>query len=1135
MLTFRVGYFARQLSVHRNTVTNWIKRGKLPAYPAAAKQYSISKTEFIEFCKREHISREAMERVLSDFSRQIETVETSHRKKITDHSTLEKHASHDSNSVLKKNVSDEKEPAILTTAPGAERSIGSVMVVGGGVAGIQAALELADDGYYVYIIEKTAGIGGTMVQLDKIFPTNECSSCIILPKLVQCARHPNIELITLAQVEDVQGDAGDFSIKVKKSPRFIDVNKCIACGICAEKCPVTLRDEFHYGITDKKAAYLKYDHSIPLKYAIDPNSCIYFTFGKCRACEKYCPTGAVNFLQTEESIVINVGAVILAPGFKLFNPLNHDVFGYRMIKDVVTSMEFAHLLSVRGPSKGTVLCPSSHLEPRSIAWLQCIGSRNNNNCGNSYCSNICCMSAVKQSIVSEEHISSIPDRTVFYMDLRSHDKESERFFEMAKQQNVRFVRALPHTVEPGKDGTGATLRYVNDEGDVCIESFDMVVLSTGFEVAGNAIRLAERFGIELDQHNFAGTSCFNPVESSRKGIYVIGAFQSPKSIQRSVVQASAAAASASGLLYNQRKTLTKNKMFPDERDISGEKPSIGVFICSCGINIAGIVDVDEVAAYAEQLPHVAYVQNNLFSCSADVQETIMEKIDQFQLNRIVIAACTPRTHEPMFQETLKSAKLNGFMLEMANIRNQNAWVHQNDPYSATQKAKVQVRMAVAKVIHSYPLKQDRIKVVPKALVVGGGVVGMISALTIAERGIKTVLIEKSNRLGGNALKVKTCFKGEPIPPMLEELIKRVDNNKNIIVYRRTTLESVVGSVGNFQGTINTEGEVGKIDFGAAVISTGAKEAIPLEYLYGETPRVMTQLEFDSRVLYHPDEVKKASSVVFIQCTGSREPQRPYCSRICCIHSVRTAVSLKQINPDIKVYILYRDITTYGEWEEIYKEARDLGVLFIRYGIEKKPVVTIDSNHLLIEIFDPIVQQLVKIIADYLTLASGIISYDNKDLANTFKVDVDVDGFFNSAHQKLKPVDLSASGLFLAGLCNYPKPMDESIEEARAAAFRLSMLLSQDEIRSESIKAFVTKKCDGCCLCVDVCPFHAISVITEEQLHNKTARRVVIDPALCQGCGSCAATCSSQGVMVHGFTNSQLTAQIRSAIKDPLQH
>ncbi|MFH2093135.1 MAG: FAD-dependent oxidoreductase, partial [Pseudomonadota bacterium] len=766
--------------------------------------------------------------------------------------------------------------------------------------------------------------------------------------------------------------------------------------------------------------------------------------------------------------------------------------------------------------------------------LQCVGSRNQNNCGNSYCSNICCLASVKQSMASLEHSTQHTlECKIFYTDLRSQGKESEKYFERAKQANVQFVRALPHTMEPGQDGTGVRMRYMTEQGESVHESFDMVVLSIGFNAPEDAKTLSSFFDIELDKHFFATTSCFEPIESSREGVYVIGAFQTPKTISRSVIQSSAAAASAARLLKDQRGSLTKTKTYPEEHDILKDKPSVGVFVCSCGVNIAGTIDVNQVVAYTAKLDHVTYVENNLFSCSADAQESITDKIKEFGLNRIVIAACTPRTHEPLFQETLKNAQLNGFMVEMANIRNQNSWVHKKDAKSATRKAKDQVRMAIAKVVHNYPLKQDRIKVIPRALIIGGGIVGLDSALTLARLGIESILIERSNVLGGNGLKLSKSFKGDAIPASIETLTNAVLNTEKISVYKKTILESVSGSVGNFTGTININGNSKTILFGAAIMATGGVEAKSEEYLYGKEPHVMTQLEFDHKILLNPEKIKKARSIVFIQCVGSREPGRPYCSRVCCIHSVKTAIQLKQMNPELKVFVVYRELRTYGEWEERYQDARELGVIFIRYETRRKPIVVKNGNHLIVELFDPVSRRPIKITSDYICLATGVVADDNKDLANLFKFNVNSDGFFNGAHPKLKPVDLSVAGLFVAGICNYPKPVEESIEEARAAAFRVSTLLLQDEIKSEAIKAFVTQNCDGCALCIDVCPFHAISMITINKPDGLPGKRIVCDPALCQGCGLCASTCPQEGIKVHGFTLEQLMAQVRAAVDESL--
>ncbi|MFH2093301.1 MAG: FAD-dependent oxidoreductase, partial [Pseudomonadota bacterium] len=501
MLLFKVGTVAKILNVHRNTVTNWINSKKLAASPSTAKRYTISKTEFIRFCEENHISDKTAELVI--LKTQVQGSD-----QMADTMTMDRPE--------KRRIPPKKAVPLIPK----EKWVGSVLVVGGGIAGIQAAIELADSGFYVYLVEKSSGIGGVMSQLDKTFPTNDCASCIVLPKLVECDRHLNIELLTLSQVVDVKGNVGCFDIKVLQKPRYIDSDKCIACGICSEKCPISVKDPFNFGISNKKAVHIKYDQSVPLKYAIDPATCIYFSHGKCRACEKFCPTGAINFEQVEHTIDLQVGAVILAPGFKPFDPSDHHFLGYHL-KDVVTSLEYERLLSISGPNKGKLLRPSDDTEPKKIAWLQCVGSRNQNNCGNSYCSNICCLASVKQSMASMEHSTNKTlERKIFFTDLRSQGKESEKYFERAKQENVQFVRALPHTMEPGQDGTGVRMRYMTEQGESVHESFDMVVLSIGFNAPEDAKILSSLFDIELDKHFFASTSCFEPIESSREGVYV---------------------------------------------------------------------------------------------------------------------------------------------------------------------------------------------------------------------------------------------------------------------------------------------------------------------------------------------------------------------------------------------------------------------------------------------------------------------------------------------------------------------------------------------------------------------------------------------------------------------------------------
>ena len=951
--------------------------------------------------------------------------------------------------------------------------------------------------------------------------------------MVECGRHLNIELLTLSEIVDVSGQKGDFTVTVRQKPRYIDMDKCIACGLCAQKCPKKVDDEFNMGVSKRKAAYIQYGQTVPLKYVIDPEHCLYLTKGKCRACEKFCPTGAINFEDQETTLTLNVGAMILSPGYKPFDPSGMDYYGYGTIPDVVTSLEYERMLSASGPFQGHLVKPSDHQEPKKIAWLQCIGSRNTNRCDNGYCSSVCCMYAIKQALVTAEHLSGDGlAQTIFYMDIRSHGKEFEQYYEDAMAKQVQFVRARPHTIDPGPGNTGVTLTYTLEDGTQATEDFDMAVLSIGMEASPDAIALSEKLGIALDEHHFAKTDSFWPVTSTRDGIYVSGSFQAPMAIPRSVTQASTAAAEASRALVSAKGSLTQIKTYPEERRLDEEAPRIGVFVCSCGINIANVVDVAAVVDYAATLPHVVLVENNLFTCSTDTQTLISEKIQEHRLNRIVVAACTPRTHEPLFQDTLKEAGLNGHLVEMANIRNQNAWVHQKEPEKATEKAKDQVRMAVARAAVAYGLTPLKVDVVQKALVIGGGIAGMKAALMLAGQGFPTVLIERSDQLGGNAWQLGRTSQGEAIRPMLEKLLDDVKAHPEIEVLMQATLQTATGSVGNFSSDLDVNGTRRTIAYGAAVLATGGRESTPDEYMYGSHERILTHLQLDALMQTDPKAMANAGSAVFIQCVGSRDERRPYCSRVCCTHTMQNAIEMKTVNPQMNVYVLYRDIRTYGVHETLYTRARQLGVVFIRFDADNKPQVEIDGNDIVVRTVDPILQQPLAITADYLILAAAIEPTDNRELMDIFKFSSNPDGFVNEAHPKLRPVDMSVDGLYVAGLCNYPKPIDEAVAQAKAAASRAGVVLSKAAMQLDPIKSFVTEDCDGCALCLDVCPYKAISLV-DEMVDGVPSRRVVTDSALCKGCGLCEATCPKGGIFVHGFTLEQLKVQVEAAL-EPIQ-
>ena len=901
------------------------------------------------------------------------------------------------------------------------------------------------------------------------------------------------------------------------------MGKCIACGTCAEKCPKKVDDLYNQNLITRKAIYVEYAQAVPLKYAIDKDNCIYFQKGKCRACEKFCPAGAIDFAQREEELKLNVGAIVLAPGFKPYDPSRYLTYKYSKYPNVVTSMEFERILSATGPYQGHLQRPSDHRPPKKIAWLQCIGSRDIHRCDHGYCSSVCCMYAVKEAVIAKEHAGDDLECAIFYMDMRTHGKDFERYYNEAREKHgVRFVRSRVPTLEPIHGSEDLLVPYVNDKGEVTEERFDMVVLSVGLEISSESVELATKLGIDLTEGRFCKTDTFHPTTTARKGVFVCGAFQGPKDIPQSVIEASSAASEAGALLSETRNSLTRQREVPQEKTKGSRQPRIGVLVCHCGINIAGVVDVKAVRDYARTLPYVEYAGDNLFTCSTDTQDTIAQLIKEKDLNRIVVAACTPKTHEPLFQETLANAGLNKYLFEMANIRNQDSWVHKDDPAEATKKAKDLVRMAVAKAVLMSPLREAEVTINQKALVVGGGISGMAAAKSFSGQGYRVALVERGKSLGGQALRLYRTWKGEDIQKNLAGLIESVESDPNITVHLDSELTSVEGFVGNFRSSLHSNGHEEVVEYGIAVLATGAQELRPKEYLYGRDPRVLTSLELDQRLREKDGTLKEIKTAVFIQCVGSREPDRPYCSRVCCTHSVESALQLKELNPDVNVYIMYRDIRTYGEREYLYRKARMAGVLFIQYSRDQKPEVSFAEDGLIIEVMDQHLGETVGLKADILTLATAIVPYKDEKQAQFFKVPMNEDGFFVEAHAKLGPSEFATDGVFLCGMAHYPKPIDESVAQAQAAASRAVTLLAKKQIKVSGTVAYTNSAfCSSCGVCIEVCPYSAPSFIAQGPLSGKAE----INPALCKGCGLCVASCRSGALNLRGFEENQIMAMI----------
>lgn len=899
---------------------------------------------------------------------------------------------------------------------------------------------------------------------------------------------------------------------------------------------------------------------------------------ECLECERVCEADAVLHSMTGEHLEINVGSIILALGADKFNPSIKHEYGYGKHRNVITSIQFERILAASGPYQGHVQRPSDGKLPKRIAWIQCVGSRDEDS-NNLYCSSVCCMYALKETIIAKEHVKDI-EPTIFFMDIRAHGKDFDKYYEKAKQDyGVRFIRSRVGKIEEAEESGNVLVYYTKEDGKQLSEEFDLVVLSVGFKPSEGIQALSDKFGVRLNAHNFFKTARFLPIETTRDGIFICGTSSSPKDIPETVMQASGSAASAAELLSDVRGTEIVEKTYPPERDLSGESPRIGVFVCHCGINIGNIVDVPQVVEYAKTLPGVTYAEDNLFTCSQDTQQKMKQVIEEHNLNRVVVASCSPRTHEPLFQETLKESGLNPRLFEMANIRDQCSWVHMNEPKKATEKAKYLVRMAVSKSRLLEPLPIVELDVIQKGLVIGGGLAGMEVALSIAEQGFEVSIVEREKELGGNLRSLYYTIQGGDVQEYLHSLIEKVENHPKVKVYKEASIENIEGYIGNYktrivgapvdksscapedQSTGAQEHWSNEIEHGIIVVTTGAEELKQKEYLYGEDEQVITQFELEERLAsvqvlqgtsasvekkkkIAKDRSTKApkhwKTVVMIQCVGSRDDEHPYCSRVCCQEAIKNALKLKELNPKVDIYILYRDVRTYGFFEEYYQKARDNGITFIRYEEEEKPVVETStsehrstgtqehkSNGLRVKVKDPILGSYLVIEPDLVVLAPAIVPRaDAPDISQMLKVPLNEDKFFLEAHVKLRPVDFSTEGVFLAGLAHSPKTIDETISQSKAAAARACTIISKDKYEAEAITASVNENvCSGCGMCVSVCPYDAPQVVEKEG-----KRLSQINKAMCKGCGNCASACPSGAMQQLGFKSEQTLVMIDAALE-----
>lgn len=995
----------------------------------------------------------------------------------------------------------------------------SALVIGGGIAGIQAALDLADRDIHVYLVEKDPTIGGVMSRLDKTFPTNDCSACILSPKMADCAGHPNVTVLSYTELIKVDGQAGDFKVTVNKKARYVNPSECTGCGDClAVKCPGRgkegIPDKFEFGLTKRGAIYIPHAQAVPRVAIIDPEHCKKVLNDKCGLCAKACKKGAIHYDDKDEELVLEVGSIIAATGFQAWDAKIATEYGYGRLANVVNALEFERMMCASGPDRGHIKMPSSGEDPKRIAYIQCCGSRSEKKGWKKYCSSVCCMYATKQAMITKEHADVEED--IFFMDVRSYGKEFEAYMVRAENEyDIKLHRgARVANVEEDPVSKQLYVSYTDKDGNPQVGLYDLVVLSIGLNPPEGAQEFADKLGIGLNEYGFCDTSVFKPLETTRPGVFVTGAFAAPKDIPTSVAEASGASAKAGAYIVDKNFVPAAPKVFPLEKDVSGQAPRIGVWVCSCGINIGSTVDVDAVSKYAESLPGVVHSAKSMYACAQDCLQEISQAIKDLDLNRVVVASCTPRTHEPLFRNACRDGGLNQYLFNMANIRDQCSWIHMHEPEKATTKAKDLLRMAIAKSSLLEPLEGSKIPVTKAAAVIGGGVTGMTTALDIAAQGFPVHLVEKTDRLGGNALNFAHKESGMETSDYLKDLIKRVEGCKLITVHKKAEVKDIPGFVGNFKLQLNT----GEYQVGAVILAVGASPYQPVEYGYGKDKKVVTALEAEKMIA---DGKFNANDIAFIQCVGSRNDKVKYCSRVCCTGSLRNAISIKMKNPMANVTVFHKDIRTYGFREDLYKKASDLGVKFLRYP-ENNPMPEYDGNF--VKAFDATLGLEVEVPVDCVILANGIRPdrEEKEEIAKMLKVPISKDGFYFEAHQKLRPVDFATEGVFVAGLAHWPKHIDECIAQASGAASRALTIISKDNLISEGIVASVNENyCDGCGVCVGCCEYNAIELVTTDDGFLKSS----VNPGLCKGCGCCVAACPSGAMEQKGFKNIQIEAEI----------
>ncbi len=1003
-----------------------------------------------------------------------------------------------------------------------QRASNSVLVLGSGIAGIKASYDLAEAGRQVYLAEKKSSLGGFLPLLDRQFPTNDCNICHLAPESTNSGGARNVQAMPLTRLVSLEGEAGNFTARLLTSPRYLDTSRCTACGDCLQVCPQNAVI-FTPGLDTSSPTCLRYPQATPLAFAIDMDKC-----NRCGECVKVCAVQAVDLDQQPVEQELEVGSVVVASGAQAWDPTPmEEWYGYHQFADVVTNLEFEQLMSAAGPTGGLFQRPSDGRRPKRIGWIQCAGSRTTLAGANPYCSSICCMISMKEAIWALEHFDQNLQAKVFFMDMRPMGKDYELYYQRAKNQlGVEFVRCRPHTVTRDEASGDLLLSYVDDRGQQVAAHLDLVVLATGFCAASDAQEQAAVLGIDLDPYRFVASADFQPVGTSRPGVYACGMALGPQDIPGSLTQASAAACLASANLVSAQ-SIDSGDSLPRERDTAQQEARIGVFFVDFGRVVREVVDVAAVKQATLQLPGVAHAAELELGFGQDGLAELVKAVTDQRINRVVVAGYSPRTHGRVFAEAIRRAGLNRAYLEMANIRDQAALVHRDNPAAATAKAVDLVRAAVAGVLRAKPAKPVTLPFNPDALVVGGGVAGLSAALALASQEIKVYLVERERKLGGLASQLSRTLTGAPVAPELESLIGQVEANPNIQVLTDTLVVDHKGQLGGFSTGVQTGPGLfyRQIEHGVTIVATGAKAYEPKEFLYGQNPKVMTQLELEKKLSQAQAGDPSLETVVMIQCVGSRNDDNPTCGRICCRSAVKNALWIKQLKPEAQVFVLYRDMRMPFSSEDAYRQAREEGVLFVRYSPDNPPQVTKQGDALQVVFTDHILGRPLAVEPTCLALSTPQVADDEntEELCGIFSLQQGPGGFLLEEHPKVLPVDTPAPGVFAAGSVLAPASLAEARTQGLAAAGRALTLLSKKTLVLDTPVAKVNgDRCAACLVCVRACPY-GIPYINADGYSE-------IDPAQCLGCGVCAAECPAQAIQLPGYEDDRMLGRTEALLQ-----